>query len=95
MQGLSLTKNTTKTERKKKQVHFQEEYGNNNNKHVGLFPLKHLWELQPSNKNTQALKSALHRSRGPNPEEQIRAEKYNICLLHVVATGAPDPERFL
>lgn len=53
---------------KRKTSSFQEEQGHNHNKQVGLFPLKHLWELQPGNKNIQALKSALHRFRVHNPQ---------------------------
>lgn len=74
----------------RKKPQSQEELCWNHNKHVSL---KHLWELQPSNKNTQALKSTSHCSRGLNPNQQIRAEKYNICLLCVAALSARTPER--
>lgn len=43
---------------RRKKAHFQEVCGHNENKQVRLFPITHLWELQPNNKNTQALKSA-------------------------------------
>lgn len=102
-QGLILTKNTTKTkardggekEKKEKQAHFQEECGHNHNKQVGLIPLKHLWELQPSNKNTQALKSALHRSRDPNPQRANQGRKIQHLFAVRCSYRCPGPRRVL
>lgn len=72
------SKHTSKTKKKNELISGRvEQY---HNKQVGLFPLKHLWELQPSNKNMQALKSALHRFGVHNPWRANRGWKTRQLL---------------
>lgn len=87
------SKHTSKTKKKNELISGRVEH--NHNKQVGLFPLKHMWELQPSNKNIQALKSALHRFGVHNPWRANRGWKHDNFLLYAAAIDAPDPESFL
>lgn len=72
------SKHTSKTKKKNELISGRVEH--NHNKQVGLFPLKHTWELQPSNKNIQALKSALHRFGVHNPWRANRGWKTRQLL---------------
>lgn len=60
----------------------------------GSFLLKHLWEQQPSNKNTQALKSTLRLSKGLDPKSELGLKTTSVCYMLLPSVPGPQ-ERFL